>query len=70
METTGLFSQNRDIPKGFLYPAAAHVSNHAPYVFGRHFGVPAVKDPRWVDSWNRVIIEQWSAARTTSMEIL
>jgi hypothetical protein len=30
-----------------LYSAGAPVSNHAPYVFARHFEVPMVTDPRW-----------------------
>jgi len=41
-----------------LYSAAADVSNHAPYVFARHFVVPNVNDTEFVDGLNRVLIEQ------------
>ena len=41
-----------------LYSAGLDVSNHAPYVFARHFNVPSVHDPAWVDSLNQVILDQ------------
>ncbi len=41
-----------------LYSAGLNVSNHAPYVFTRHFVVPSIHDPAWVDSLNQIIVEQ------------
>jgi predicted ATP-grasp superfamily ATP-dependent carboligase len=40
-----------------LYSAGLDVSNHAPFVFARHYTVPSVDDPAWLDSLNQVIIE-------------
>lgn len=40
-----------------LYSAGANVSNHAPYVFARHFIVPPVHDPSWIEVLNRLIEE-------------
>lgn len=40
-----------------LYSAGADVSNHAPYVFARHFIVPPVHDASWIDVLNRLIAE-------------
>lgn len=39
-----------------LFSAGAAVSNHAPYVYARHFSVPDVADPHWVDRLNEIII--------------
>lgn len=41
-----------------LYSAGSDVSNHAPYMFARHFIVPSVCEPTWVDSLNQVIVKQ------------
>lgn len=41
-----------------LYSAASDVSNHAPYVFARHFIVPHVDEKNWLESLNQIIIEQ------------
>ena len=41
-----------------LYSAASDVSNHAPYVFARHFIVPSVHEKNWLESLNQVIIQQ------------
>ncbi len=41
-----------------LHSAGLDISNHAPYVFARHFVIPSIYDPNWVDHLNRVIIEQ------------
>jgi carbamoyl-phosphate synthase large subunit len=41
-----------------LYSASLDISNHAPYVFARHFNVPSVHDPTFVDSLNQIIVEQ------------
>jgi len=40
-----------------LYSAAANVSNHAPYVFAKHFVVPSVYEPGWLDALNKIIVE-------------
>ena len=41
-----------------LYSAASDLSNHAPYVFARHFVVPSVHEEKWYDALNNVIVEQ------------
>jgi len=41
-----------------LYSAGLDVSNHAPYVFARHFLVPSVHSPGWIDKLNQVVVEQ------------
>jgi hypothetical protein len=41
-----------------LHSAGQDISNHAPYVFARHFLVPSVADPHWLESLNRVVEEQ------------
>jgi hypothetical protein len=38
-----------------LFSAGAEVSNHAPYVFRRHFIVPSVSSPGWIESLNSLI---------------
>jgi carbamoylphosphate synthase large subunit len=45
-------SQCKDIR---LYSAGLNVSNHAPYVFARHFVIPSIYDPTWIDSLNKII---------------
>ncbi|MBN3962533.1 ATP-grasp domain-containing protein [Nostoc sp. NMS8] len=40
-----------------LYSVGLDVSNHAPYVFARHFNIPSIHDPRWIDSLNKIIVE-------------
>lgn len=40
-----------------LYSVGLDVSNHAPYVFTRHFNIPSIHDPAWIDSLNKIIIE-------------
>jgi carbamoyl-phosphate synthase large subunit len=39
-----------------LYSASADVSNHAPFVFARHFVVPTVHEPNWMQSLNRLVV--------------
>jgi carbamoyl-phosphate synthase large subunit len=41
-----------------LCSAGLDVSNHAPYVFARHYIVPSIHNPAWVDSLNQVIIQE------------
>jgi len=41
-----------------LYSASIAVSNHAPYVFARHFTVPSVHEQNWIEELNRVIAGQ------------
>lgn len=40
-----------------LYSAGLAVSNHAPYVFARHFELPSIHDDAWIDSLNALIDE-------------
>ena len=40
-----------------LYSAGLDVSNHAPYVFARHFIIPSIHDPKWIESLNQLILE-------------
>jgi hypothetical protein len=39
-----------------LYSAAADVSNHAPFVFARHFVVPTVHEPGWLECLNQLVV--------------
>jgi carbamoyl-phosphate synthase large subunit len=48
----------RDCKEIRLYSAASDVSNHAPYVYSRHFIVPSVHEPNWLDALNNLIVEQ------------
>lgn len=41
-----------------LFSAGAPVSNHAPYVFARHFNIPSVHENGWVECLQRLITEQ------------
>jgi hypothetical protein len=41
-----------------LYTAANDVANHAPYVFARHFFVPSVHEPTWLERLNDILIGQ------------
>jgi len=41
-----------------LYSAAVDISNHAPYVFDRHYVVPRVGEANWIEELNQVIIGQ------------
>jgi hypothetical protein len=41
-----------------LFSAGQQISNHAPFVFSRHFIVPSVHHAEWVDCLNQVIMEQ------------
>nr|CAA9298982.1 ATP-grasp enzyme-like protein [uncultured Armatimonadetes bacterium] len=38
-----------------LFSAGSGVSNHAPYVFARHFVVPGIHDPEWFPALNAVL---------------
>ncbi|MFN6476817.1 ATP-grasp domain-containing protein [Nostoc sp. DedQUE07] len=40
-----------------LYSVGLDMSNHAPYVFKNHFSIPSIHDPAWIDSLNKIIIE-------------
>lgn len=55
LEIHGALRECKDVR---LYSAGFGVSNHAPYVFARHFHVPSVHDPAWVESLNQVVVEQ------------
>lgn len=40
-----------------LFSAGSAVSNHAPFVFAKHFVVPSVHEPNWVSELDRVCFE-------------
>ncbi len=40
-----------------LFSAGMDISNHAPFVFSRHFIVPSVNQSDWVDRLNAIIVE-------------
>jgi len=41
-----------------LFSAGIDVPNHAPYVFQRHFVVPAIHQPEWIPALNRLLEQQ------------
>lgn len=41
-----------------LYSGGLEVSNHAPYVYARHFVIPSIYSPTWIDDLNRIILEK------------
>lgn len=41
-----------------LFSAGSPVSNHAPFVFARHFDLPAVDEPRWLDELSALVEAQ------------
>jgi hypothetical protein len=41
-----------------LFSAGSDVSNHAPYVFARHFVIPTIYESVWIDRLNQIIAEQ------------
>jgi carbamoyl-phosphate synthase large subunit len=41
-----------------LYSAGSNVSNHAPYVFLKHFIVPSVFEKEWIVSLNEIILRE------------
>ena len=40
-----------------LFSAGSDVSNHAPYVFARHYIVPSIHDSGWIEELNNVIVK-------------
>ncbi|GFO64369.1 ATP-grasp domain-containing protein [Geomonas paludis] len=38
-----------------LFSAGSDVSNHAPFVFARHFVLPSIHEPGWIEALNRVV---------------
>lgn len=52
LEIQKSLSQCRDIR---LYSTGLEVSNHAPFIFARHFVIPSIYDPLWVDSLNQIV---------------
>ena len=40
-----------------LFSAGMDVSNHAPFVFARHFIVPSIDNPCWIERLNDVILQ-------------
>jgi carbamoyl-phosphate synthase large subunit len=40
-----------------LFSAGLDVSNHAPYVFQRHYSIPSIHDPTWIDNLNQVVTQ-------------
>jgi len=41
-----------------LFSAGLDVSNHAPFVFERHFVLPSIHERHWVDSLNEILIRE------------
>lgn len=40
-----------------LYSVGQNISNHAPYVFSKHFIIPSVHDLHWITSLNKIITD-------------
>lgn len=40
-----------------LFSAGANVSNHAPYVFARHFIMPSIHEAGWLAALNRIVTD-------------
>ena len=38
-----------------LFSAGLDVSNHAPFVYQRHFSLPGILDPGWIDALNEIV---------------
>ena len=45
----------RDCKDVRLCSASMDVSNHAPFAFARHFTLPSIREPQWVDRLNDII---------------
>ena len=41
-----------------LYSAGSEVSNHAPFAFARHFNLPSVHEDNWLETLNRIVVDQ------------
>jgi carbamoyl-phosphate synthase large subunit len=41
-----------------LFSAGSDISNHAPYVFARHFATPTVYESVWIDRLNQIVAQQ------------
>jgi len=41
-----------------LYSAGVDTSDHAPYVFLRHFTIPSVYEQGWVDHLSRIVVKE------------
>jgi len=41
-----------------LYSATMPISNHAPFVFKRHFSIPGVENPGWLEAISTLVNEQ------------
>mgnify|MGYP000514686508 CR=1 FL=1 len=53
LELRQAFAWNKDV---LLFSAGADVSSHAPLVFARHFCVPSVSDPTWLEKLREVVV--------------
>ena len=51
----GIWNALRHCKDVVLHSAAADVSNHAPYVFARHFILPGVHEPGWLAALNALV---------------
>lgn len=40
-----------------LFSAAMDIPNHAPYVFHRHFILPSIHEPNWIEELNKIVLE-------------
>lgn len=47
----------RDCKDVQLFSAGLDISNHAPYVFRRHFTIPSIHESSWLECLNRVILD-------------
>lgn len=47
----------RDCKDIKLFSAGLDISNHAPYVFAKHFTIPSIFEDGWIDALNRIILE-------------
>lgn len=54
LEIHKALSQCKDI---ILFSAGSNVSNHAPFVYARHFIIPSIHEEGWLEHLNRVLAE-------------
>ena len=41
-----------------LCSAGSEISNHAPFAFARHFNLPSVHEDNWLETLNRIVVDQ------------
>ena len=52
LEINRALGQCKDVE---LYSASADMSNHASFVFSRHFVIPPISEPGWVEALNALV---------------